>query len=105
MALIVCSSKLGARPLFSLSMAGAFQWLCSASHCVGATPAARFPHHVARLTGGLHQMMAKHSQSARKACVLPVGLFFVSFFGLVCHGLYVALSSHSTPLNNFEGHV
>ena len=105
MDLIVCSSKLGARPLFSLSMAGAFQWLCSTSHCVGATPAARFSHHVACITGGSRRMMAKNSQHARKAGARPVGFFFVSFFGLVCHGLYVAHSSHSTPLNNFEEHV
>ena len=78
MASVTRSSKLGARPLISLSMAGAFQWLCSTSRCVGATLATQFSHHVARLTGGLHQMTANHSQGARKARVLPVGLFFVS---------------------------
>ena len=43
-----------------------------------ATLAAHFSHHVARITGGLHQTTANHSQGARKARVLPVGLFFVS---------------------------
>jgi hypothetical protein len=86
-------------------MAGAFLnrliWACQFR---GITPATIFSHLVARLTGGSRRMTA-NSHDARKACAQPVGIFFVRFFGLFFHGFYVAISSHSTPLNKFEEHV